>query len=148
MKPKKNKNNYKSKLILFYVFQVLVTIAPVLVVIVLKKDEYINDSQKAFSLGFGGIIALTVMVLQIVGKLPRNLHIIIKLGLATLILWMLRPILDELCLLVTCAFGGELLAWLCFSKAIRNLKAKADYKDSETIRKAVEDGDKPISGRV
>lgn len=148
MKPTKNKSNFKGKLILLYILQVLVMITPVLVVIILKKDEYINNSQKAFSLGFGGIIALTIIVLQIVGKLPKNLHAIIKLGLATLILWMLRPILDELCLLVTCAFGGELFAWLFFSKAIRNLKAKIDYKESETIKKAVDDGEKPISGRV
>ena len=148
MKTNRNANKYKRELFLLYFLQVLVLITPVLIVVILKKEEYIRDSRKAFSLGFGAITALTIIALQIAGKLPKTVHIIIKLGLTTVFLWMLRPILDELCLLTTCAFAGETAAWLIFTKPIITLKAKADYKDAQNIERSVDKTEESASGRV
>ena len=144
---KKLKLNDNGKLIILYLLQILVIIAPVLIVIILKREEYFTKPEKVFSLSFGAIIALSIAVLQIIGKMPKNIHMLIRLGVITLILWLLRPILDELCILLTCAFCGEFLSWALFTKPIKTIKKRKNISEIAKIKNEIELQD-DITGRV
>lgn len=136
----------KWKLLLFYVLQALVITAPILTVIIIKRNDYFRVPEKAFSLSFACISALVIMIFQILGKMPKNVHVIIKSGILTVFLWMIRPILDDLCLLLTCAFGGELLGIALFSKPIRLLKKRIECIEYAEIKRDIQSNE--TSGRV
>lgn len=140
----KSKDRYK--LLLLYVLQAIVIVAPIIAVIVIKRNDYFSVPEKTFSLSFACISAFVIMVLQILGKMPKNVHVIVKLGLITVFLWMIRPILDDLCLLLTCAFGGEIVGMALFAKPIRLLKKRIDYVEYVEIKRDIEANN--TSGRV
>lgn len=140
------KSKDRCKLLLLYVSQAIVIIAPIIAVIVVKRNDYFSVPEKTFSLSFACISAFVIMVLQILGKMPKNVHIIVKLGLITVFLWMIRPILDDLCLLLTCALGGEIVGMALFSKAIILLKKRIDCIEFDEIKKDIEANN--TSGRV
>lgn len=140
------KSKDKRKLILFYVLQTIIVISPIIAVVVIKRNDYFRVPEKAFSLSFACISAFVIMVLQILGKMPKNVHIIVKLGLLTVFLWMIRPILDDLCMLLTCALGGEIVGMSLFAKPIRLLKKRIDCIEYAEIKKDIESNN--ISGRV
>lgn len=141
----------KFKLTLLYILQILLVISPVIAVIIIKRNDYFTTANKLFSLSFAGVTGITILVLQVVGKTPKNIHILIKLGVITLILWLLRPILDELCLLVTACFGGELLGFLTLSYPIKMQKLKVKRLELAIAEKSLAltaDEQTEWSGRV
>lgn len=123
----------RFKLALLYVLQILVVVSPVIGLLVIKRNDYFTNPEKVYSLSFAGIMALTVLVLQVIGKTPKNVHKLIKLGVLTLFLWVLKPILTELCLLVTASFAGELFGFLCFHHAIKMQKLKISTLEHKKI---------------
>lgn len=137
----------RYKLVILYVLQILIIIAPVLAVIIVRRNDYITSPSKSFALSFGAIVAFIIMILQVLNKMPKDIHLIVKLGVASVFLWMLRPILDELCLLLTCAFGGELLGWLVCSHAIKMQKIKIGLSERRILNESLTSGDDSI-GRV
>lgn len=114
----------KLKLALLFILQIIFVIAPVIVLIILKRNDYFGTPEKVFSLSLTGAIVFLALILQIVGKAPKNVHNLIKLSVITLFLWALKPILSELCVLMTAVFAGEFLGFLCFSYPIKKQKLK------------------------
>ena len=137
------KNNYTLALVGLYAGYFLTAIAPVLSVVVIKWKDYVSTPSRAVSLASGGIIALALLLMQIAGKTTRNVHRIVKFGVLTLACWSLNALIDELCLLVSCAFGGELLSWAIFTIPIEKIKEK---RLDGSVKKLIEDS--VLSGRV
>lgn len=141
----------RFKLVVLSVLQILVVIAPIIALVIYKRNDYFTNPEKIFSLSFAGVVALCVITLQVMGKTPKNLHKLIKLALLTLFLWVMKPVLLDLCLLTTATFVGELLGFLCFSHVIKMQKLKIsalEIKKTEESLQTMSETEIEWRGRV
>ena len=141
----------RLKLALLYVMQIILVIAPVLVLFIFKRKDYFATPEKIFSLSLTGFIAFSVLILQVIGKTPKKVHSLIRLSLITLFLWALKPILSELCLIATSVFAGELVGFLCFSYPIKMQKLKVstlEHKKTENELNPLIENEIEVRGRL
>lgn len=107
-KEKKPMNPYAKKVLLQILGYVL-SIAPLAVVFGLKWDTYTATTQSTISLGVGGAISLVLILIKSLGKVPKNIHPIIKYIVALVLVFALDPIIQDLKLLLSAAIVGELI---------------------------------------
>lgn len=107
-KEKKPMNPYAKKVLLQILGYVL-SIAPLAVVFGLKWDTYTATTQSSISLGVGGAISLVLILIKSLGKVPKNIHPIIKYIVALVLVFALDPIIQDLKILLSAAIVGELI---------------------------------------
>ena len=107
-KEKKSMNPYAKKVLLQILGYVL-SIAPLAVVFGLKWDTYTATTQSSISLGVGGAISLVLILIKSLGKVPKNIHPIIKYVVALVLVFALDPIIQDLKILLSAAIVGELI---------------------------------------
>lgn len=107
-KEKKPMNPYAKKVLLQILGYVL-SIAPLAVVFGLKWDTYTATTQSSISLGVGGAISLVLILIKSLGKVPKNIHPIIKYVVALVLVFALDPIIQDLKILLSAAIVGELI---------------------------------------
>lgn len=107
-KEKKPMNPYVKKVLLQILGYVL-SIAPLAVVFGLKWDTYTATTQSSISLGVGGAISLVLILIKSLGKVPKNIHPIIKYIVALVLVFALDPIIQDLKILLSAAIVGELI---------------------------------------
>ena len=107
-KEKKPMNPYAKKVLLQILGYVL-SIAPLAVVFGLKWDTYTATTQSTISLGVGGAISLVLILIKSLGKVPKNIHPIIKYVVALVLVFALDPIIQDLKILLSAAIVGELI---------------------------------------
>lgn len=107
-KEKKPMNPYAKKVLLQILGYVL-SIAPLAVVFGLKWDTYTATTQSSISLGAGGAISLVLILIKSLGKVPKNIHPIIKYVVALVLVFALDPIIQDLKILLSAAIVGELI---------------------------------------
>lgn len=107
-KEKKPMNPYTKKVLLQILGYVL-SIAPLAVVFGLKWDTYTATTQSTISLGVGGAISLVLILIKSLGKVPKNIHPIIKYVVALVLVFALDPIIQDLKILLSAAIVGELI---------------------------------------
>lgn len=107
-KEKKPMNPYAKKVLLQILGYVL-SIAPLAVVFGLKWDAYTATTQSSISLGVGGAISLVLILIKSLGKVPKNIHPIIKYVVALVLVFALDPIIQDLKILLSAAIVGELI---------------------------------------
>ena len=139
------RNKNKISLLALYAGYFLTAVAPVLTVIALNWKDYVNTPSKTVSLASGGLIAIVLLIMQIMGKTTANVHRLVKFGVLTLACWSLNALIDQLCLLVSCAFGGEFLSWAIFTIPIQKVKEKSELT---TIKQIVVETQSAPNGRV
>lgn len=102
---KTQKNKYLFKEILFGGIGAIVLILPLLILIIVNREEYFKTETKE-SLSIGLIMVLCVLVLQF-GKLTKKWNAIVWLAVLALILHFIRPILGDLELILWMACLGQ-----------------------------------------
>lgn len=107
-KEKKPMNPYVKKVLLQILGYVL-SIAPLAVVFGLKWDTYTATTQSTISIGVGGAISLVLILIKSLGKVPKNIHPIIKYVVALVLVFALDPIIQDLKILLSAAIVGELI---------------------------------------
>lgn len=107
-KEKKPMNPHAKKVLLQILGYVL-SIAPLAVVFGLKWDTYTATTQSTISLGVGGAISLVLILIKSLGKVPKNIHPIIKYIVALVLVFALDPIIQDLKILLSAAIVGELI---------------------------------------
>lgn len=107
-KEKKPMNPYAKKVLLQILGYVL-SIAPLAVVFGLKWDTYTATTQSSISLGVGGAISLVLILIKSLGKVPKNIHPIIKYVVVLVLVFALDPIIQDLKILLSAAIVGELI---------------------------------------
>lgn len=85
------------------------SIAPIIVVFGLKWDVYTATTQSAISLGVGGAISLVLVLIKSLGKVPKNIHPIIKYAVSLVLVFAFDPIIQDLKILLSAAIIGELI---------------------------------------
>lgn len=108
-KKEKNPMNPYAKKVLLQILGYVLSIAPLAVVFGLKWDTYTATTQSTISLGVGGAISLVLILIKSLGKVPKNIHPIIKYVVALVLVFALDPIIQDLKLLLSAAIVGELI---------------------------------------
>lgn len=122
MKEKSKKQpNLKTRLVFLYIGSFIVSIAPLLVVLILRWDNYTKTPGDTVKLCFGGAICLFFVFLKVIGKLkmPRR---IVLFGVVFIMAYLLKALMDDLILLSGMALTGELIDLLCFQRVIKVTK--------------------------
>lgn len=128
MKNKEKKQpNLKTRLVFLYIGSFLVSIAPLLVVLILRWDNYTKTPGDTVKLCFGGAICLFFVFLKVIGKLkmPRR---IVLFGVVFVMAYLLQALMDDLILLSGMALAGELLDLLCFQHFIKKNEGKYPHR--------------------
>ncbi|MBQ8178311.1 MAG: hypothetical protein IJ033_03865 [Clostridia bacterium] len=101
----------------------LVSIAPLIVVIILKWNSYTSEPSDSIKLGVGCMIGLIFIFLKAVGKLKMPSRIV-SFGIVFIMSYLLKAILDDLILLSGMALAGEALDMIIFQPFIKKIKEK------------------------
>lgn len=108
-KKEKKPMNPSVKKVLLQILGYVLSIAPLAVVFGLKWDTYTATTQSSISLGVGGAISLVLILIKSLGKVPKNIHPIIKYVVALVLVFALDPIIQDLKILLSAAIVGELI---------------------------------------
>lgn len=129
----------RTKLIFLQIGSFLVSIAPLIVVIVLKWNSYTSEPSDSIKLGIGCVIGLIFIFLKVVGKLKMPSRIV-SFGIVFIMSYLLKAILDDLILLSGMALAGETLDMIIFQPFIKKIKEKIQIgKQSNATAAQVEE---------
>lgn len=117
----KTNKKLKVRLVFLYIGSFLISIAPLVVVFALNWGDYTKTPGDTVKLCFGGVFALFLIFLKVIGKLkmPRR---IIFFGVVFLLAYLLQAVLADIILLSGMALAGEFVDLLCFQKPIKITK--------------------------
>lgn len=142
----------KIKLVWLYIGSFLVSIAPIVVIVALNWGHYTSTPKSSLSLAIGGVMAVILILLKAMDKLPKRVKRIVYYVIGFFMVWLLEPILLDLKLLLLMAIIGEGLDMALFSWKIKRLKEDiligrtadaTSQKVEEAIQRVLEN-----SGRV
>lgn len=121
----------KVRLAFLYIGSFLISIAPLVVVLALNWGDYTKTPGDTVKLCFGGVLALFLIFLKVIGKLqmPRR---IVFFGILFLLVYLLKALLDDILLLAGMALVGEVIDLLCFQRPIKLTKEKILIEKTST----------------
>lgn len=111
----------KLELILFYILSFIVCVAPLVIVVIINRNDWFGTPQESVKIGIGAVIGIVLICLKVLGKIKIPKKIVIY-GLVFAMTYLLGPILEDLLLLSGMAFLGELLDLIFFQRKIRKTK--------------------------
>lgn len=134
----------KIKIPLIYIASFLASTLPVLIYFFINMDKYVKTVPDRVKLSFGGIIALGIVVLKVLGKLkvPSRL---VGFGIVLILCYLLEALIQDLMVFSFLAFIGELLD-LGFQVYLR--KRKKDKENEKAAQKTAEAIERVLNGRV
>lgn len=138
------KSKVVIKLYILYTLNILIAVLPIVLTIAFNFKSYVSTPERAISLTLSGILALTVIVLNAINKLPKELSGVVKLGIITAFLWVLKPLISELCLLCTMLLVGNITSQIIFSHPIKHQKALVEGLERKDVEREIIE----LEGRV
>ena len=123
----------KRRKIVLCVMRFFVSIAPIAVAVALNWGEYTRSVRSGISLAAGGVIALILIILKLLNRVPKKIHGVIKYGVVFVITYLLQDLLNDAVLLTGCAFVGELLDWAIFTIPIRKTEERIVAENSADV---------------
>lgn len=139
------KSNDALRLAGAYALYFVLAAAPVAVAVALDWDVYTADPRRCWSLSVAGVAAAVLIAFQALGHSPKKVKRVVWYALAAGVLWLLKPLVDSLAVLVTCMAVGEGLATIVANPILTHIKrARDDCRLSTAVAEAV----KEASGRV
>lgn len=104
----------------------LASIAPILVVIGLNWSDYTSSTPSIISLSVGGAMALVLMLLKAIGKMPKDMKSVFKYAIAFVLVFLLDPLIQDLKWLLGAALIGEVLDISIFEWMINRTQKEID----------------------
>lgn len=111
-KKEKKPMNPHIKKILLQIGGFLISILPLCVLVGIRWDVYTATKSTSISLGIGGVMAIILMLVSALDKMPKKIHPCLRLGVLLLLAVAFRSLLSDIIYLLAAAFVGELL-YLC-----------------------------------
>lgn len=104
----KEKSKLYRRLVLLSLLRVLVTVAPLGIVLIVNRGQYFTAPGQNVKLTIGGMLCLAMLLLAAMGKLkmPRR---VTGVAIALLLSWLFAAIIKDLTLLLTMWLVGEVL---------------------------------------
>lgn len=118
--------NKKVKKVLLQGGAFLTSIAPILVVIGLNWSDYTSSTPSIISLSVGGAMALVLMLLKALDKMPKDMKSVFKYAIAFVLVFLLDPIIQDLKWLLGAALIGEVLDISIFEWMIKRTQKEID----------------------
>ena len=138
---KKRKQNPKLNLFLLNVLGMLITFAPIAVELVMHKDVYFASKAAGWSLTIGGIVAVLLIALAMLGKLGKLLGSEIKvIGVICVLSMLLEPILLNLKLLSFLLLAGMSVSGVFIKPKIRKLQRRIKNEETASVLKEALNG--------
>jgi len=140
------KVNYRGRLIALYITSFIVSILPLAICLVLKRDEYFKTVGESVKLAAGGIILLFLLVVKILGKfkMPGRMTFFFLLFILS---YLLESLLTDLALLSGMALLGEALDYFFLSPFIKKTREdRSVAKAADVTSQKVEEIIKKYSG--
>lgn len=122
--------NPTLKKVLLQICGFLVSILPLCILVGIRWDVYTATKSSSLSLGFGGIMAVGLMLVNAIGKMPKKIHPALRLGVALLLAVAFRSLLSDIIYLLAATLVGELLYLFIFEWQIKRLQREIDQKPS------------------
>lgn len=134
----------RLKIPLIYISSFLASTLPVLIYFFVNMDKYVKTVPDRVKLCFGGIIALGIVILKVIGKLkvPSRL---VGFGIVFVLCYLFNALLQDLMVFSLLALVGELLD-LGFQIYLE--KHKKDKENEKAAQKTAEAVERVLNGRV
>lgn len=113
----------KNKIKLFFVSVggFLVSVAPLVLALTLRFDQYVQSTAAGWRLGTGGMIVAVLILLKVLGRLKLPSHVT-TVAVVMLLSWLLAPLLSDLTYLCAMYLLGDCLDLLLFRRTARRLR--------------------------
>lgn len=139
----------KKKLYSLYIASFLVSVIPLVLVVAFNWDHYTKTRLSTWSLTIGGLMALALLGLKAIGKMPKIASSPVKLGILLLVTCLLEPLIMDLKLFLLALFVGAVLDSIFFVGRIKKLKDEIYIdKTSTATANKIEQVLKNHTGRV
>ncbi len=138
----------RTKLIIYEIFGFLLSVIPLILTLILRRNIYFGNTNNGIKLTFGLITALFFFVLKAFEsfKIPK---LIGCFALIFILSYLLAPLIHDLCLLSGMALLGEFFNLILVSHKVNSLREKirndsvSDYVAEKLIHSGYEG-----SGRI
>ncbi len=111
----------RAKLFLLELGGFIASAAPLITVLILNRERYVQTSAAALKLCAGGAIVLILLLLKALAKL-RLPSTVTTVGVVMLLSYLLQPILSDLTLLCGAYLVGEILDLIFFRRRAKTLR--------------------------
>lgn len=115
------KKHLKLRLCFLYIGSFTVCLAPLIAIVAFNWSDYIETPSDAIKLTVGGMFAVVLLVLGILGKLKLPSKIV-WYGVGLIMAYLLQPIIDNILMLFTALLAGELVDMMLFKWSIKRTK--------------------------
>lgn len=130
-----------SKILMWQVIGVLVSFTPILIEIIVHHDTYFATKSAGWSFTIGGIIAVVLVGLAMVGKLSKMLGNEISIvGTVFIMAMLMEPIVLNLKLLSFLLLCGLCINGIFIKPIIRRLKRRIDHEAQAKVLKEALNG--------
>lgn len=137
----KRKLSTRSKLFLWQVVGVLVSFAPILCEVLLHKNTYFATKSAGWSFTIGGVIAVVLVCMAMVGKLSKMLGSEIRvIGTVFIMAMLLEPIIINLKLLSFLLLCGMCANGIFVKPIVKRLKRRIMQEEQADVLKGVLNG--------
>lgn len=137
----KRKMKTTTKIFFWQVIGVVISFAPILCEILIHKETYFATKAAGWSFTIGGIIAVVLVVLTMVGQISKLLGSDISvIGTVFVMSMLLEPIVLNLKLLSFLLLCGMIANGLFVKPRIRKLKKRKDHEDQAKVLKEALNG--------
>lgn len=131
----------KSKIKFWRVIGVLVTFTPILCEILIHKDVYFATKSAGWSFTIGGIVAVILVAMAMLGRLSKFMGSEIRvMGTVFVLSMLLEPILLNFKLLSFLLLCGMIVNGVFVKPKIRQLVKRRDNEDTAKVLKEALNG--------
>ena len=139
----------RTKLRLLEISRVIVILTPLLVVVILNRNDYFYSPTSTVSMTLGGCVAIVLALLLSFDKIHIRSRLVL-IGLLFGLVWALEPLIIDLKLLLGAAFGGEIINTIFFEGRIKRMRRLSEAEEAAEINAQAQEKvvEKIIGGRV
>lgn len=122
----------RIRLVFLHIGSFIITILPLVVLMLINFDKYVDTTPKAWKFTIGGMLALVLITMKALDKLkfPNR---IVGLGVVMVLTYLLQALLDDILLLLFMAFIGEFIDLVAFKTLIKKYKAELEREKTGDI---------------
>ena len=140
---RKKKPNYRLRLILLRIGSFIVSALPLVILFVVRFDTYTATPAQTVKLCFGGVLALTLILLNVLKRLKFPNGFVLCVTMLILV-YFLKDVLVDILLILLMETIGQLIDFLVFSFAIK--KTEEERTAQKTADKTTEEIKEVLDG--
>lgn len=124
------------------IFSVIALVLPLIIFVVVNKEKYITTANDATKISIGLIIGVAyalVLVLKVLKEINKYFKPLISLVVFTLIVYFLKPMINDLFLILTMVIIGYILFLVLITIANHYIEYGKEYAHQKVREQAKQD---------